>query len=164
MNLLFETVIGGIIAGLVSTGLYELVTFCYERWVYLNHPIDHKYKDPGPLNIYNTVKNFSAFFYLRNRTKGYLPILITTTSCDGVSCDPEPIQWIDKHRRYGFQNIVLSPSEWGNFQMEGIISDRSKCKKCKQAKCNITICIEVKIPFDNKSVNVTLGNLELEFK
>ena len=161
MNLLFDTVIGGIIAGLISTGLYELITFCYDRWVYLNHPIDHKYKGPKTSSIYNTVNVFSAFFYLRNRTKGYLPILVTATSYDYIEYDPEPIKWENKPGKYGFQNIVLSPSEWGKFQIEGRILDPSKRK---QAKCNITICIEVKIPFDNKSVKITLGTLELEFK
>ena len=161
MNYLYLSIIGGIFAGLISTGIYELIKSCYDGWVYLTHPIKYKLLCNDTIPVYNTSKEVSASFYLKNRTKGYLPLSIYLDICECVTYDPKPIEWIDKHINYGFQEIVLSPSEWGKFQIKGRISDPSKCE---QPKCDITINIEVRIPFENKTVKITLGSLELEFK
>jgi hypothetical protein len=161
MNYLYFSIIGGIFAGLISTGIYELIKFYYDRWVYLTHPIKYKYMGPDKIEVYNTIKDVSAYFDLKNRTKGYLPLSIYLDICECVTYDPKPIEWIGKHINYGFQEIVLSPSEWGHFMIKGIIREPGKCV---QPKCDITINIEVRIPFENNTVKITLGPLELEFK
>ena len=165
MNCLYFSVIGGIFAGLISTGLYELIRYYYDKWVYFNHPIEYKYIGPDKgserLCVYNTWGYVSADFYLKNRTKGYLPILVSITSCDCITYDSKPIEWMNKKRRYGLQEIVLSPSEWGRFRLIGKI-----LQSCKfdQHTCDITINLEVKIPYEDKSIQITLGTLRLEFK
>lgn len=161
MNLLFDTVIGGIIAGLISTGLYELIRFYYDRWLLLNHPVEYKYIGPNEIDVYNTHPTFSAFFNMRNRTNKNLQLSIRTTSCNRITYESAPIEWIGKQQRFGLQNLSLSPSEWGTFKIMGMVS---KPGKCEQPHCEITISMEVRIPIQRKKVEKTIGTLKLEFK
>ena len=119
-----------------------MIKFYCDRWVFLNHPIKYTYMSTDTREVYNTVQEVSATFVLKNRTKGYLPLSISNTSCKCISYDSKPIEWIGKHINYGFQEIVLSPSEWGLFMIKGKILQASKSNKYN---CNFTTGIEIGI-------------------
>ena len=126
----------------IQPAIYELIKFYCDRWVFLNHPIKYTYMSTDTREVYNTVQEVSATFVLKNRTKGYLPLSISNTSCKCISYDSKPIEWIGKHINYGFQEIVLSPSEWGLFMIKGKILQASKSNKYN---CNFTTGIEIGI-------------------
>ncbi len=163
MNYLYFSIIGGIFAGLISTGLYELIRHYYDRWVLLTHPIEYKYIGPNKIEVYNTVLYVSAFFGLKNKTKNNLPISIFVSSCKCINYGPKPIEWVDRFTDYSTHDIDLPPFEWGTFKITGIISEPGKCE---QPKCDIVINMEVKIPILRlrKVINITIGALKLEFK
>lgn len=163
MNYLYFSVIGGIFAGLISTGLYELIRYYYDEWVLLTHPIESKYIGPNKIEVYNTVLPVSAFFGLRNKTKSYLPLSIFVSSCKCINYGPKPIEWVDRSADYSTHDIVLSPLDWGFFKITGIISEPGKCE---QPKCDIVINMAVTIPILRlrKVINITIGTLRLEFK
>ncbi len=138
MNTVVYSILGAVLAGVISTFVYELIRVSREHWILYHRPIQYRYTSPDQLQYSNMATNFQLRFYLRNRTKVSLPILIFP-SANGVKYQQKPIQWEGRSQKYGLQDITLSPEEWGNFYLDGTVINNKK-------PTTVSIDLEVEVP------------------
>lgn len=154
MNSTILSLTGGIIAGIISTMIYEGLRKYRERLVLLKHPMEYNYQSPKELSLPNVTTNFSIKFYLRNRTHVSLPVRISIGNKTSKFCE-RPIQWIGKPDYLGLQEVMLSPGEWGEFVLNGSVVNAQED--------TISIDLEVVIPRRQKPIPIKLGSTRIKF-
>ena len=107
----------GVLAGLISTGIYESLRIVHEKWILHFKPLDcrlvtQQQYSSTPLHVAGPI---SLMFYMRNRTKRSLPVYFSMPNTAGSAFQFSGIQWMGRSGVFGTQDITLEPGEGGTF-------------------------------------------------
>lgn len=113
-----ELIAGGILAGLLSTTLYEVVRYLRDSYYLHYKPLESYFNLPDETIVYPSA-DIAMMFYMRNRTERFLPVAIGISGIDPhrrqLTTESQPIIWLGRRDRFGTQEITLGPGEGGNF-------------------------------------------------
>lgn len=113
-----EAILGGIVAGLAATAIYEGTKYA-RNWYFLHfNPLETYFSTPNEPAIYPT-EEVAMMFYMKNRTKRYLPVAVGVRGTDlqrsEFTASEQPLAWLGRRDNFGPQEITLAPEEGGNF-------------------------------------------------
>lgn len=106
---------GGVLAGLISTGIYEVLKCLIDKWVLHFNPLDCRLVKPLKHPSVKGGAPISLFFYMRNKTKQSMPVYVSVRNTPLNGFQFLGIQWMGRSGVFSTRDITLEPGEGGTF-------------------------------------------------